>query len=511
MFRRIELTTKPIINVLYHHYHSHIRPLRTDPTHPPQLSNPTTTISPVNPDHLLRVCTILYQQQHSPEPRLHSKLRACHDDHLTHEFFLQVCNKFPLSWRPVYLFFQYTEANPRRFAHTSVSFNKLLDVVGDSRNIDLFWELLQEMGRRRLVNDKTFRIALRTLAAARELKKCVEFFHLMNACGCVYSLETLNKVVEALCGDGLVEEAKFVVSKLKECIRPSGITYKCLIKGFCDVGDLVEASKVWNLMVDEGFQPDIDAVEKMMETFFKINQYDEALKLFQTMRTKRMNDLGLSTYRLVIEWMCKRGKISQAYVVFEEMRERGIQADNLTLASLIYGLLARGRVREAYRIGEGIEKPEISVYHGLIKGLLKLRRAREATQVFREMIKRGCEPTMHTYIMLLQGHLGRRGRKGTDPLVNFETIFVGGLVKAGKSLEATKYVERSLRRGLEVPRFDYNKFLHYYSNEEGVVMFEEVSKKLREVGLFDLADIFQRYGEKMATRDRRRRNRAVEP
>ena len=73
---------------------------------------------------------------------------------------------------------------------------------------------------------------------------------------------------------------------------------------------------------------------------------------------------------------------------------------------------------------EGIEKLDISVYHGLIKGLLKLRRASEVTQVFREMIKRGYEPTMHTYIMLLQGHLGKRGRKGTDTLVNFETIFV---------------------------------------------------------------------------------------
>ena len=223
-----------------------------------------------------------------------------------------------------------------------------------------------------------------------------------------------------------------------------------------------------------------------------------------------MDDLSLSTYRLVIEWMCKRGKIAQAYMVFEEMREREIQADNLTLASLIYGLLARGRVREAYRIAEGIEKPDINVYHGLIKGLLKLRRASEATQVFREMIKRGCEPTMHTYILLLQGHLGKRGRKGTDPLVDFETIFVGGLVKAGKSLEASKYVERSLRSGLEVPRFDYNKFLHYYSNEDGVVMFEEVAMKLREVGSVDLADIFERYGQRMATRERRR-NRAVEP
>ena len=30
-------------------------------------------------------------------------------------------------------------------------------------------------------------------------------------------------------------------------------------KNFCDVGDKVEASKVWNLMVDEGFQLNIDA------------------------------------------------------------------------------------------------------------------------------------------------------------------------------------------------------------------------------------------------------------
>ena len=113
------------------------------------------------------------------------------------------------------------------------------------------------MGRRHLVNEKTFRIALNTLAAARELKRCVEFFHSMNAYGYEYSLETLNKVVETLCGNGLVEEAKFVVSKLREWMKPSRVTYKCLIKGFCDVSDLVEASKVWNLMVDEGFQPDI--------------------------------------------------------------------------------------------------------------------------------------------------------------------------------------------------------------------------------------------------------------
>lgn len=386
----------------------------------------------------------------------------------------------------------------------------MVDIISKSRNIDLFWETLQEMGRRCLVNDKTFKIALMTLAEVRELKKMVNFFHIMNDCGCEYSLEMLNKVVKTLCQRKLVVEAKYLILKLSEWIKPNEITYGWLIKGYCDVGDLIEASKIWNLMTDEGFEPSIDVVDKMIETFFKINKDDEAMKVFQMMRVKRMDDLGLSTYRIVIDWMCKRGKISQAYTMLEEMFKRGIEADNLMLSSIIYGLLARGRLREAYKVFEEIEKPDISLYHGLIKGLLRLRRAREATQVFREMIKRGCEPTMHTYIMLLQGHLGKRGRKGPDPLVNFDTIFVGGLVKAGKSLDAAKYVERVMNRGVEVPRFDYNKFLHYYSNEEGVVMFEEVGKKLREVGLADLADIFQRYGKKMATRERRR-NRAIEP
>ena len=119
----------------------------------------------------------------------------------------------------------------------------------------------------------------------------------------------------------------------------------------------------------------------MMETHFKINRYDEALKLFQMMRTMRIDNLGLSTYRIVIEWTCKRGKNAQACMMFEEMRERGIQVDNLTLASLVYGLSVRGRVREAYRIVEEIEKPDFSVYHGLIKGLLNLRRASETTRV----------------------------------------------------------------------------------------------------------------------------------
>ncbi|KAI3452900.1 hypothetical protein Pfo_009563 [Paulownia fortunei] len=496
--------SKPSINLLHLHLQSLTTAAAATTVSPPQITNP---IAPVNEAHLLRVCTVLYQQQNAPDTKLHTSLTKT-QFHLNHEFFLQVCNKFPYSWRPIYKFHLFSLSQPH-FTHTSTTFNKILDIVGKSRNIDLFWDLCREIGELRLVNIKTYVIALRTLAAARELKKCVEFFHLMNGFGYEYKVDTFNKVVEVLCRNKLVVEAKHVVVKLKDCIKPDAETYRWLICGFCDVGDLIEASKVWNLMVDEGFKLDVNAMEVMLETLFKKNKFNEGLKLFQSVRVKWMEYLGLSTYRLVIKWLCKKGKMGESYVVFEEMQMRGIKADNEILGSIIYGLMNRGRVKEAYKVLEGVENADICVYHGMIKGLLRLKKASDATQVFREMIKRGCEPTMHTYVMLLQGHLGKRGRKGEDPLVNFDTIFVGGLIKAGKSLEATKYVERVMDRGLEVPRFDYNKFLHYFSNEEGVVMFEVMADKLREVGLFDLADIFARYSQKMATRERRR-NRAID-
>lgn len=297
-----------------------------------------------------------------------------------------------------------------------------------------------------------------------------------------------------------------MVAKLTPFIAPDDSTYRFLVVGFCKAGDLVEASKLWNKMVEVGLQPDVESYEEIVLTLFKNNRFEDALRMFKSMRDRRFADLGLPSYRAVIAWMCKEGRIFHARMLFGEMVKRGVGVeDNATLGALVYGLLVRRRIREAYRFFEVVREPDISLYHGLIKGLLRLRKASEATEVFREMIDRGVEPIMHTYVMLLQGHLGKRGRKGSDPSVNFYSIFVGGLVKVGRTLEATKFVERMMWGGVEVPRFDYNKFLHWFSNEEGVAMFEEVGERLRDLGLVDLGDIFLRYGERMATRDRRRR------
>lgn len=339
------------------------------------------------------------------------------------------------------------------------------------------------------------------------MNKIVQVFSLISTHNpSLFTVETLNLVISTICQRKLVDVAKSVVFKVRRQlgIEPSEETYRFLILGFCRTGELVTATELWNKMVAEGLEPDVDSYLEVVNTLFKYNRLEDAMLMFKSARERRFSDLGSDSYHPVITWMCKEGRISYAYMLFGEMLKRGVQFDCTTLGELIYGLLVRRRTREAYRVFHMVTEPGISLYHGLMKGLLRIKRAGEATEVLKEMLRRGCEPNMHTYIMLLQGHLGKRGRKGRDPLVNFENIFVGGLVKAGKTLEATKFVERTMRGATEVPRFDYNKFLHCFSNEDGVVMFEEVGRRLKEAGMEDLGDIFMIYGERMATRDRRR-------
>lgn len=392
-------------------------------------------------------------------------------------------------------------------------------MLGKGRNVPLLWDFLQEASEAGKTNDRSYILAAGYFAEGRQIKKLVGIFELIkkhDPNG--HNVGTLNRFVEMLCRRRLVVEATEVVKKLRSTIPPNGETNGHLISGLCKKGDLIGATKIWNSLMDMELEMDIqiDCYEEMMGSFFKMNRWEDGRRMFVAIRQRRLGELGMSMYNTYITWMCKLGKILASMQVLGEMVKRGVGYNAETMGSILYGLVIRQKVREAWRVLDkvmGFDVGEyddmIRVYHGLMKGFIRLKRPSDATRVFVEMVERGCEPIMHTYIMLLQGHMGRKGRKGRDPLVNFGSIFVGGLVKVGKTLEATKYVERMLvgRGGgtIDVPRFDYNKFLHSFSNEEGVIMFREIGKKMKDVGMVDLSHVFLRYGEKMTTRDRRRR------
>ena len=62
-------------------------------------------------------------------------------------------------------------------------------------------------------------------------------------------------------------------------------TYTILISGWCDAKNMIEAGKLLNEMVDEGFKPDLVTNKIMFVDLFKGGKKDEALKVFELMKT----------------------------------------------------------------------------------------------------------------------------------------------------------------------------------------------------------------------------------
>ncbi|XBJ00071.1 putative pentatricopeptide repeat-containing protein At1g26500 [Triticum urartu] len=462
---------------------------------------------PTDPALLVRLCTIIYQQQNAPDAALQRRLSALPLPSAPadlRELFLQASARFPLSWRPVQRLLAHLTAR-HGFAHSPATAARFLDVLAKSSNVDLLHSTLLALPPG-LLSDAALRAAVRGLAPAREVGKVSALLTLFPEAQRPRALAFIVDVVCSVCKLPDVAEKVVKQAEHRYGLARCGRCCELLVVAYCRAGMFSDACSVWNGMEKRGIEPGAAAYQEIVVTLFKNNRIPDAMKVFDGMRRRGLSaGGGGACYHAVVSWLCKEGRTCSAFMVLAEMVKRGVEVDGEVLGDLVYGLLARRRVREGYSVFYGVKEKDIALYHGLMKGLVRIKRAGEATEVFREMVASGCEPNMHTYIMMLQGHLGKRGRKGRDPLVNFESIFVGGLVKAGRTLEATKFVERTMWGGVDVPRFDYNKFLHYFSNEEGVAMFEEVGRRLRETGHVDLGDIFLTYGERMATRDRRRR------
>lgn len=443
---------------------------------------------------------MLEQQQFSSDTKLR---RLLGNISLSHEFVLSVLNRFLRERRPAWRFYLWAAAQTESgYSHNTITSNKMIDILGKTRDYRTIWEVLQQMGTNGLLTVKTLEVSVKALADGGQVKGALRVFDFMIHHGVNVDVGVLNFVLDSLRRARLGNEGNKIFRQVKRMISPNVTTYGLVLSGLCKVNNLAQAMEVWNEMVALGMKSDVTVCNTILEALLKGKRYPDAFKLFQFISAIA----NVKTYAIMIDALCKDNKIRQALRLFDEMREYGLAPDGAVYKSLITGLGNAMRLDEAYRMLEELGKPDTGAYNALIKVMVNLRRPDEANRLFHRMIQDGCEPIMHTYVMLMQVNFGfRRCSEVLCPDVDFHTVFVGGLVKKGRSREASKYLEGMIYEGVDVPRFDYNKFLHDFSpTPDGYNIFEEVAEKLRQAGKADLSNVFLRYSQKMTTRDRRR-------
>lgn len=275
-------------------------------------------------------------------------------------------------WKRALDFFNWVETE-QSFAHTTDTFNRMIDILGKFFEFDLCWSLIDRMRRSpaSFPNHATFRTMFDRYTSA----------HLVN-------------------------EAMTAYSRLGEFNLRDAVSYYNLIDALCDHRHVAEAVEFCfgdrrNGNPDPGFAVDETKIHNLiLRGWYKVGWWRKCRDFWEEMDRKGVRK-DLHSYSIYMDIVCKSGKPWKAVKLYKEMKRKGIKLDVVAYNTVVRAIgLSEGvdfsirLVREMREMGC---QPNIVTYNTLIKLLCENGRFREVGWALDEMRKRGCEPNARTF------------------------------------------------------------------------------------------------------------------
>ncbi|KAG6644984.1 pentatricopeptide repeat-containing protein At3g62470, mitochondrial-like [Carya illinoinensis] len=468
--------------------------------------------SGADPNEVDRVCKVI-DELFALDRNMEAVLDECGID-LSQDLVVDVLGRFKHARKPALRFFSWVGQKPG-FAHDSRTYNAMMNVLGKTRQFETMVSMIEEMGEKGLLTMETFMIAIKAFAAQKERKKAVGLFELMKKYKFKLGVDTINCLLDTLGREKLGKEALALFEKLKDRFTHNLQTYTVLLYGCCRLKNLMEAGRVWNEMVEKGFKPDIVAHNIMLEGLLKCKKRSDAIRLFEVMKAKGPSP-NIRSYTIFIRDLCKQKRMKEAVECFDEMTESGLQPDAAVYKCLITGFGNRQNMDTVFGLLKEMKEksllPDGRTYNALIKLMTSRRMPDDAVRIFKKMIEDGIEPSIPTYNMIMKSYFQTRNyemgcavwdemiQKGCCPDYNSYTVFIGGLISQGRSGEACKYLVEMIEKGMKVPQLDYNKFAADFSRAGKPNILEELARKMKFSGKFEVSNVFARLAEMMKKR-----------
>lgn len=463
-----------------------------------------------------RVCKVI-DELFASDRNMEGVLDQC-GIHLSHDLVLGVLDRFKHARKPAFRFFNWA-GEKEGFEHDSRTFNSMMGILGKTRQFETMVGMMEEMGKKGLLTVETFSIAIRAFASAREMKKAFGVFELMKKYKYAAGVDTFNSLLDALGRAKLGKEAQSLFDKLKDRFPPDLRTYTVLLSGWCKLRNLLEAGRVWNEMIDKDLKPDIVAHNIMLEGLLRGRRESEAIKLFELMKAKGPPPT-VRSYTILVRDLCKKNKMEEAVNYFDEMRESDIEPDPAVYTCLMVGFGNQKKMDKVYGLLKEMKEndcpPDGRTYNALIKLMTNREMPDDAVKIYKKMIQNGHTPTIHTYNMMMKSYFYSKNyemgyavweemrTKGCCPDDNTYIVFVSGLIRNGRSEEACKYLEEMIEKGMKAPQLDYNKFAADFSRVGKPNILEELARKMKFLGKFEVSNVFARWSEMMRKRVKQR-------
>ncbi|KAI3770138.1 hypothetical protein L6452_01260 [Arctium lappa] len=237
----------------------------------------------------------------------------------------------------------------------------------------------------------------------------------------------MNLLLDTLCKENKVEQARKIFLELKSYIPPTAHTYNIFIHGWCKVNRVDEAHWTIQEMKGNSCNPSVIRYSTIIESYCRHSNFDKVYELLDEMETQarasrvqealnvfdvEMSSFGVapntSTYNSVISMFCHYSQDQEAINMLRDMENsQNCRSDIQSYNPLLKLCFRAGKldVWLGLLLDEMIDKNhlslDLSMYTLLIHGLRRANKCDWVYRFFQEMIVKYIRPRYYTCSLLL--------------------------------------------------------------------------------------------------------------
>ncbi|KAL6911215.1 hypothetical protein ACP4OV_000020 [Aristida adscensionis] len=232
-------------------------------------------------------------------------------------------------------------------------------------------------------------------------------------------------------------------------IKPSVVSYNVLLKSLVASGDVAAARAVLDEMPDKaGLQPDIVSCNEVLKGYLNTGDnaaFDALLK--EITGPKRRLKPNVGTYNLRMAALCAKGRSFEAEELLDAMGAKGVPPNRASFNTVIKGLCNEGEVGAAMALfkkmpevprqnGTGVS-PNFETYIMLLEALVNKGVFGPALEVCKECLQNKWAPPFHAVKGLVQGLVkSRKAKQAKEVFVAMRKVVKGDAKEEWKKVEA---------------------------------------------------------------------------
>ncbi|KAK9115540.1 hypothetical protein Sjap_014487 [Stephania japonica] len=364
---------------------------------------------------------------------------------------------------------------PDKFTLTPV-----LQAYCNAGNFDQALSAYNQICDKGWIDEHVFTILAVSFSKWGEVDKAFELIERMEDHNMSLNEKTLCILIHGFAKESRIDKALQLFDKMRVLGFMADLAlYSVLIEGLCKKRETVKALILFGEMKRDGIVPDVHIFTRLISLYSGEGDFFSANQLLEEGNECSDGDTAVSLYNAVLEGLVYHGSIDKAYLLLQDMVgsnatnevvlgnlfkvKEGTRPNTTSFVILIDGLCKYGKLDVALSLfDEMIQKGykgTVLLYNNLIHELCGLDRLEEAYELQREMRQAGHEPTQFTNNSIFGCLCKREDLSGAvvllkemhacghEPWIKHSSMLVKQLCIHGKVLEACKFLTDMIRVG----------------------------------------------------------------